>query len=466
MGNWVAPRLGRIVPLALTAGACLAVSALAPALSAAAGNTYYASPGGASSGACSQAQRCSIDFAVGKTSDGDSVSLTAGEYTLPFGGLTVEKRIDLGAQPGASATIETTDTADIHVVPKAHATLHDMRIEGEGGLRLNSGTGERLFVAFSGTATNACTLEEGTVLRDSVCWAREAPSNPGEVAHAVGIEASGEKLDEPVVLRNVDAIAANSSGDAIHALGAFGAKLNVDARNVIARSANHTDVVAEIQGPGGLPKSHVTITNSNFATIAQAPEPAEVTAPGTNGNQTAPPVFADAAAGDFHEAESSPTLDAGATDLAVGTRDPDGNARALSKCFGTDAVPDIGAYERRATAECPPPPPPLPPSVEPPKPTFRIVRLTLNKHTGRGSLRVEVPAPGTLALAGSGVKLVRRTAGAAGDVITMPIQPWAITLVRLAKTGKSRVKLKLIFEPRIGPPALRAMGILLRRNSK
>jgi hypothetical protein len=124
----------------------------------------------------------------------------------------------------------------------------------------------------------------------------------------------------------------------------------------------------------------------------------------------------------------------------------------------------MGAYERPATAVCPPPPPPPPPPFEPRKPIFRIIQLLLNKKNGGGSLQVEVPSAGTLALTGQGIKLVRRRSAAAGDLLSLPIQPWAITRVRLAKRGKSHVRLKLIFEPRSGPPELMSRGVLLRKT--
>jgi hypothetical protein len=126
----------------------------------------------------------------------------------------------------------------------------------------------------------------------------------------------------------------------------------------------------------------------------------------------------------------------------------------------------MGAYERVATDACPPPPPPPPPPLEPRKPIFRVIKLTLNKRKGTGALQVELPSAGTLSMSGQGIKLVRRRAAAAGDLVILPIQPWAITRVRLAKRGRSRVKLKLLFEPRRGRPEQLSMGILLRKTRR
>ena len=203
----------------------------------------------------------------------------------------------------------------------------------------------------------------------------------------------------------------------------------MNAANVIARSVNGIDVVAEI-GVGGFPKAHLNITNSSFGEFLDAaPDPdAAVTPLGSFGNIAAAPTFIDAANGNFRVGADSPTLDGGVADLFTSAFDLDGTDRAQAKCFGTDAVPDMGAYERTASAACPPKPPPPPPPVEPRKPVFRIVSLFLNKKTGTGRLLVEVPeGGGTLSLTGSGVKLVRRSAATSGGVITLPILTWAIT---------------------------------------
>jgi hypothetical protein len=453
----------RVISPLLFAGACVALLLAAPSPAAAAGKTFYASPTGAGT-ACTTGARCEVGEAIAKAGDGDSVSLEIGEYSLPFTGLTIDKEIDFGAPvPGSPAILQTTDVADIQVTPKAGAKLHDLRIQGEGGLRLGSGVAERIFVAYVGVAADACELEKGTVLRDSVCWTREVTEEEEGVSHALDIASGGENQDETVVLRNVTAIASNASGDAVHATASAGAELTVDAANLIARSENGTDMVAELV-VGGFPKVHLNVTNSNFATVVDNVPDAAVTPVGTAGNISAPPTFIAPAEGDFHVGGSSPTLDGGVSDLAVGILDLEGHDRLQSKCFGTTAVPDMGAYERTPTDACPPPPPPPPPPFEPRKPIFRILSLVLNKKTGAGRLEVEVPGPGTLSLTGSGVKLVRRTAPGDGGVITLPIQTWAITKVRLKKVGKTKVRLKVIFEGRGTGVQEWSKGVVLRKK--
>jgi hypothetical protein len=443
----------------LLVGACLVVSA---PHATAAGATYYASPTG-SGGACSQDLRCSINEAIAKAGNGDAVSLAAGSYGLSFTGITIDKAIDIGAAPGVPAILPTTGTASVQVTPKAHATLHDLRIEGEGGFQLGSGAAYRVFVAYRGLAEDACQLDKGTTLRDSVCWTLETTDEEEGVSHALSISSSGENQDEPVVLRNVTAYTENDDGNAIHLFSNASAALNVNAANVIARSVNGTDVVAAI-GESGFPKAHLNIANSSFGEFADDPPYAAVTPLGTAGNIAASATFIDAANGDFHVDGSSPTLDGGLADLSVGSIDLDGNDRAQAACFGANPVPDMGAYERTPTDACPPAPPLPPPPFEPRKPVFRIVSLFLNKKTGAGRLLVEVPGAGTLSLTGSGVKLVRRTSPGGGGVISLPIQTWAITRVRLAKLGKTRVRLKVIFEARAGGVEKWSKGVLLRKK--
>lgn len=474
MGTGVLCRGRRFASSLLAAGlGSVLVLALGASNATAAGATYYASPGGEGA-ACSQGAPCKLGDAVAKAGDGDSVSLVpdddppfSNSFALPFSGIAIEKAIDIGAAPGAPAVLVTTETAAVKVSAKADAKLHDMRLEGEGGLQLGSGSAERIFVGYRGVLASACTLEKGTILRDSVCWTLEATDEDEGVSHAIEISSSGENLDEPVILRNVTAVAENETGNAIHVEGLYGAELNVDAANVIARSVNDTDVVAEIEG-GGFPKAHLNIRNSSFGEFQDlAPNPdASVTPLGTAGNIAAAPTFIDAANGDFHVDGASPTLDGGIVDLSVGSIDLDGNDRAQAGCFGANPVPDMGAYERTPTAACPPPPPAPPPPFEPRKPVFRILSLSLNKKTGAGRLLVEVPGSGTLSLTGSGVKLVRRTAPGGGGVISLPIQTWAITKVRLAKLGKAKVRLKVIFEARTGGVEELSRGVLLRKKRK
>jgi hypothetical protein len=470
MGNGAVCRGKRFVWARLVVGLGTVLAfAFATANASAVGATYYASPDGTGT-VCSQAAPCSIGMVVTKAGNGDSVSLAsvpepvpeADKYTLPFGGFRLEKGIDFGARPGAPAVL-VTESGALRVTTDADSTMHDLRIEGTGGLELGSGVATRVFVAHQGVVGDACELDKGTTMRDSVCWTQETTDEDEGVSHAIDISSFGENQDEPVVLRNVTAFAENEIGSAIYLFSNASAVLTVDAANVIAKSVNGTDIVAAL-GESGLPKAHLNISHSSFGEFADDPPDAAVTPLGTAGNIAATPIFIDAANGNFHVDGESPTLDGGIADSLVGSIDLDGNDRAQAGCLGANPVPDMGAYERTPTATCPPPPPPPPPPFEPRKPVFRIVSLSLNKKAGTGRLLVEVPGAGTLSLTGSGVKLVRRTAPAGGGVISLPIQTWAITKVRLAKLGKARVRLKVIFEARAGGVEEWSKAVLLRKK--
>jgi hypothetical protein len=455
------------LPRAVLLAGTIAAFAILPApASAAQATTYVASPAG-SGEECTEAAPCEVGKAVSLARDGDTVRMLEGNYILPFSGIQVKEEINLGGAPGAVPSIETTSTATVQVTPKADANLHDIRLHGRGGLALESGSAERVYVAFTGQKDTvsemaACELGPDTTLRDSVCWANEI----GEKTSANGVEAifsASEGLTATVVLRNVTAIASDIGGNGLAARAGFGTKVAVEGSGVIARAANagQPDVSSTTVG-AGFPETAVTLTHSNFGTVGEEQPRARATAPRSATDQTAMPLFASAAAGDFHELPGSPTIDGGLADSQTGPLDLDGNPRALPGCLGGPAVPDIGAYELTgATAACPPPPGPpvLPP--EPAKPRFRIVKVTL--HGPGGSIQVGTPGAGMVTLTGSGVKLITRTTSSA-QTVTMPIQPWAITRVRLKKTGKTTVRLKLKFAPSGGAPQEMTKSIVLKKG--
>ena len=128
------------------------------------------------------------------------------------------------------------------------------------------------------------------------------------------------------------------------------ATVMIHATNVIADAA--TDANA-----GGTAGSTGTISfdYSNLDTMTGAVSAAN--------SETAPPLFVDAAAGNYHEAFGSPTIDAGINDPANGETVLDGDPRALPGSIGCGgperpAITDIGAYERVPIA--PPCPAPVP----------------------------------------------------------------------------------------------------------
>jgi hypothetical protein len=307
----------------------------------------------------------------------------------------------------------------------------------------------------------ACELGVGTILRDSVCWAREAPEETTK-ANAIQVVAA-DYAEGTTYLRNDTAIATDAGGHGLLALATNGAVLNVDASGLIALAIEGTDIGSKLLLAGN-PEAKLQIVNSDFATVSQAPPYATVTAPGTAGNITALPQFVDGIDGNFREAAGSPTIDGGVTDPHTAAFDLDGTNRAKPGCFGAGAVPDMGAYEFNAVAACPVPPPPPPPPPEPIPPVFRILKVLV--HGSGGKIQVEVPDTGTVSLTGLGVKLVARPAPGPGAIVTLPVRPWVITKVRLNKTGKTRVHLVVKFEPTVGVTHEKRRAVLLKKPKR
>lgn len=434
--------------LTLLLAALLVGCAILPASALAGAVTDYVAPNG-SGAVCSQQSPCSLTKAVEEAVNEDRVSLAPGTYPLPAGGLGLSKEIDIGGQVGAAgSTLIETNGGSVHSGAGAGPTLHDMHIEGTGGLILNSGIAERLFVSYTGPASAGCSLGVGTVMRDSVCWSHDDGESG---ADAINSSASG--TIGTVVLRNVTALATNSDGDGIRAQATGSlTKILVEGTDVIARGTTHPDVAVELNG-GGFPVAEVKLADSSFAKVeGELPPFGTVTSPGTDGNQTAAPVFADPANGDFHEAVASTTLDAGAAtvdELKTETKtgpvmrlDLEGRARVQAKCLGATAVIDIGAFEA-APVDCSPP---LPPDNK-----FRFGELKLNKKKGTATLIAIVPGSGTLELTGKGLKSVARGALAAGSV-RLPIALVGKARKGLAKRGERKVSPVVTFTPTGGSP--------------
>lgn len=419
----------------LTFAAALIASALltAPAM---ASSTYYASPAGAGS-ACSEGLPCSLTEAVSKAADGDAVLLLPGTYTLSSQ-LQVSHSISLGGESETNTTIQTTGSAGIEVNEVADATLHDFRLTTDASLDLKSGTAERIFVDYTGTFTgySACALDPGVSLLDSVCWAHGGSPDAG----AIFTETDGGT--NTVTLRNDTAIAAGPQSVGLFAeVESSTADFTIAAINVIVRGGG-ADLDA--LGGGGTSKVTVALTHSDYATVESSGPEASITAPGTNGNQTAAPAFVDAASGNFAEAPSSPTIDAGSTEAANGPSALAGESRALPGACGGTPITDIGAYEFVPTG-CPPPTP-AGGTIHAPSNRIALGKLKRNRKTGTGTLWVSVPDAGTLVLTGQGIEKVKRHAGGAAK-LKLPLMPVGKAKRRLAGKGSAKFKLKLSFVP-------------------
>jgi hypothetical protein len=322
------------------------VAAFLVAPAAASATALYASPSGPGSAPCDdQSSPCPIGTAVGLAGSGDDVTLLGGvppatAFTAADT-LTIPAGATVHGAPGARPVVNfTTDPGnDGFFLNGPGSALRDVvaitTAQSSTPMVALGGTVERVTAHASGgsDANYACVTGEGAAIRDSVCWF-SGSSDPNN--GAVGAFAQVSLPTGPVTLRNVTAIAPNSIGLQAISVGAY--SIAVTAINSVIRGGT-TDVKTAVSTSGAGTHT-VSLNYSNYATRTETTA-GDITDPATGANQTASPVFANAATGDFHETSASlGTLDLGtATGVLVGELDPDGAPRILG------SAPDIGAYE-------------------------------------------------------------------------------------------------------------------------
>jgi len=410
-------RVTRLLTLVAALVVCLALAPLANAA------TRYAAPDGDGAPPCPQSDPCDletvVDGAAGGLANGDTVLLAPGTYH-PLGPVEVFREVTFSGEPGQPAPlIEAAGERGLWLPNPS--TVRDIRIHSSAGTQygfvLGEGTAEQ--VESSGEASRACALDKAT-LRDSVCSAFPA------LGGGYGIEmflASSSPLTTEAKIFNVTAtggaagvgLAANQSGTVI-----------LKATNSII-SGTEEDIYANSLAPtAGV---QVVLSHSNFSEVTLEGD-AEVTSPTEAGNQSAPPLFLDAAAEDFREATGSPTRGAGDTAVVLsGEADLAGGAR-ITDCDGISGV-DIGAYQ----VQCPVPPPTTTPVATPPAETLPILRPAAPKLSGLSLTHKR------FAVAGS--KVPKGTPH--GTVIAYLLsQPAAVTISILAKRAQTRKKARLV----------------------
>ena len=285
----------------------------------------YASPGG-SGLTCSQQAPCSLVTAVNSAAGADEVIVAGdqGTYGTPGSPITTQ----LHDAPGG---------VNIHGVagqpmPVIYSSVVGNAIQLNSGgnatyidIENLSGSGTALFIGHTASLVYArggltgCTVAPFITLTDSVCT---GGSN--------GVDGfSSTSGTQNLTLRNVTAI---GGSDGV-SLGATGYTQDVLGTSLIARGPSAD--ISTSQSGGSV---NFNLDHSNYANV-QHGVGTSVTVAGSGTNQTAAPIFANAATGDFHQAAGSPTIDAGSDDPLNGLAD----FEAKPRTFG--AHTDIGADE-------------------------------------------------------------------------------------------------------------------------
>jgi hypothetical protein len=433
----------------------LGVAAGLPA--AASATDYWAAP--ASSGSClSKDDPCKLPTAVEEANTaGDRVILeSTGVPFTPNSTLNITHSIDFGGEAGQPPpTIEGT-LGTMLANQTAGSSFHDFRIIdpiGDPSLASEKkATFSRIFVS---GGFFACEFFGSETVVDSVCW--------GSSTNGGAMSVFPDSGTHTLTLRNDTIEATGSPSVGFYMIASGGATETIDAANVIA-GADGTGI--ELQANSGATVT-ASFSNSNFAKAQAFGGTTLLTPSSAAGNQATPPQFDEPAAGDFHEVDGSPTIDAGAADPLIGAEDLDGAPRSQGECVGAAGAPDIGAYEFSPVQPCPGAVPGAGAGSEPPPPSnaVRFGKPRLNRKKGTALLPVGIPDAGSLRLSGAVIfEKPKKGRHGAKRPITSKTVASAMTielLVKakgraartLAKKGAAKVKVAVTFTPRGGSAA-------------
>jgi hypothetical protein len=332
----------------------------------ASGTTTYASPTGSTTADCSDsAQACGLQRAVNMAPLGGEVVLAPGTYSSGFP-IQIPWQLNVHGQAGEPRPTILND----------HSGCTDSLCSSDPAVVLNSPEGKlshvRVVEAGGAPATpalkiiNAADSEQETVedviaegddgvgiltegdalIRDSVAWTPNTPAN-------AAIYATLPSTLGTVHLRleNVTAVAPNAYG--LQVYGGCQIQETCDVEVQMENSILRGGASDTYLGGYGSIEFFVDASHSNYRGVGY------ITQQGTNGNQTDEPQFVDAADGDFHQLETSPTRDAGVASPNLGPADIDGDSRSYG------SAPDIGADEWVPATQPQPQPQPTQPQQPP-----------------------------------------------------------------------------------------------------
>ena len=296
--------------------------ALLVTVSSAAAAQRFAAPTG-SGAACTSPAPCSIETAFSGAIDGDEIILSAGDYGPVSSILSVPSNgIAHGVQGQPAPRIHFASGNYLLLTPASRVSYLQVDGVAPAPLQVDQPDAVADQVLSQASGAGAC-LMYGRLI-DSVCWT-SAPGFPALEAVA--------NLSFTPTMRNVTLEATGADGTGLSIRAGGSGNLAASATNVIVHGAGTRDLDIEATLP-----AHATlaIDHSNYLHPFQSGTGAQITQ--TN-QQTAAPLFVNAATGDFHQAPGSPTIDAGVAVDLMGSADIDGDARTMG------AAPDIGADE-------------------------------------------------------------------------------------------------------------------------
>src|SRR4051794_932424 len=318
----------------------LALLAVSPAVAAAA--PRYAAPG-AMGTTCTVGDKCPIATAVSGAPAGAEVIVTNGDYGSAATPLSTSitgtvAGLDVHGEDGKPRPRIFTNAPIGLDVRGAGSRVRDLEIDQVSalkqkvGLDFSGAEATRIVVHAKSPDGIACVILADSVLSNSVCdetgqggWGVRGYRQTPATNHCV--------------LRNVTALAPH--GNAIAVVSAMDVDEDITVTNSIALGggpSNGSDLYVFHQAGGGT--ARVTIDHSYYFIRNVRPTPGApdgiVQDDGTNVRGPGPKF---AAAGDYHQAADSSTVDKGATRPANGAIDVDGDPRAIGKST------DIGADE-------------------------------------------------------------------------------------------------------------------------
>jgi hypothetical protein len=280
--------------------------------------------------ACTEPAPCSIETGINGAVTNDEVIVAPGTYTTstPLANSAIDLYVH--GEPGAPPLIKTSAPTGLSLNGFS-AEASDLRIEHTGSnyganLFVNSATLQRLEVHSSG-AYAACVIGPGVTFRDSLCEAT------GDAAFAIWNDFTSNS-SFTAHFRNVTAIATGASSIGLVVGSGPNTTNTVSVENMIIRGGS-VDAQARNSGTGSM--TTLDIDHSNFDSSNTFGDNSTVAGPGSAGNQTADPKFAETV--HYTQAYGSPTIDAGISDAYTGSTDLDGTPRPQG------AAMDIGADE-------------------------------------------------------------------------------------------------------------------------